>query len=167
MKSMSINIGSSLVRPDAIAKVTGQARFATDYYGEDHVWAGVKRAGVAHAILGHIDTSGATATPGVIAVLTHEHINGTNRQGVVRKDQPVLVDDKIRHCGDAVALVIAETRAAMEAGIRAVRIVFDQLEAVTDVRRSMEPDAPLIHENHETGNILLQGQILVGSGPSG
>ena len=85
----------------------------------------------------------------------------------MRKDQPVLVDDKIRHCGDAVALVIAETRAAMEAGIRAIRIGFDQLEAVTDVRRSMEPDAPLIHENHETGNILLQGQILVGSGPLG
>jgi CO/xanthine dehydrogenase Mo-binding subunit len=166
MKSMSINIGSSLVRPDAIAKVTGQARFATDYYGEDHVWAGVKRAGVAHAILGHIDTSVATATPGVIAVLTHKHIHGTNRQGVVRKDQPVLVDDRVRHCGDAVALVIAETRAAMEAGIRAVRVISDQLEAVTDVRRSMEPDAPLIHENHETGNILIQGQIMVGSGPS-
>ncbi|MFA6223442.1 MAG: xanthine dehydrogenase family protein molybdopterin-binding subunit [Desulfomonilaceae bacterium] len=167
MKNMSINIGSSLVRPDAIDKVTGQAKFATDYYGEDHIWAGVKRAGVPHAVLRHIDTSGASAMPGVIAVLTHEHINGTNRQGVVRKDQPVLVDDKIRHCGDAVALVIAETKAAVEAGIRAIRISFDQLESVTDVRRSMEPGAPLVHENHETGNILLQGQISVGAGSSG
>ena len=60
-----------------------------------------------------IDTDQAAQVPGVVRILTHKDISGSNRQGVIRRDQPVLVDDKVRHCGDAVALVIAETKTSL------------------------------------------------------
>ena len=49
-------IGEAMPRSDAFTKVTGAERFAADHYGEDLLWAGVKRAGVPHATIGHIDT---------------------------------------------------------------------------------------------------------------
>lgn len=166
IKDESTNIGVSVCRPDAVGKVTGESKYAADYYGENYVWAGVRRAGIVHAALKSVDCSKALQTPGVIAVLTHKDIRGTNRQGVIRRDQPVLVDDKIRHCGDAVALVLAETRTALDAGIRAVRIETESLSNVTNVIHATDHDAPLVHETNENGNILLKGEIKVGAGLS-
>ena len=106
--------GPLLPRSDAVLKARGKEIYAADFYAAGILWAGVKRAGVAHARIGSIRTGAARRLPGVIAVLTHRDVEGTNRQGIVRKDQPVLTDDKVRHPGDAVALVVAETREALE-----------------------------------------------------
>ena len=67
----TLNIGTSEPRADAYEKVTGQTKFAADYFGENFVWAGVKRAGVPHGRLKTVDVSRATELPGVLAVLTH------------------------------------------------------------------------------------------------
>src|SRR5512139_3478833 len=107
-------IGQTLPRADAFGKVKGEERFAADYYGQNFLWAGVKRAGIPHGWLRGIDTEKAEELPGVLAVLTHKDIRGANRQGVVRKDQPVLVDEKVRHRGDAVALVLAEEKTDLQ-----------------------------------------------------
>ncbi len=69
---------------------------------------GAKRAGLPHARLLGSDASAARALPGVVAVLTASDVPGTNRQGIVHQDQPVLVEDHVRHGGDPVALVLAE-----------------------------------------------------------
>ena len=164
MKFNQINIGSTLCRPDALSKVSGTAKFAVDYYGQDYIWAGVKRASIPHATLKNVDYSKALKVPGVLKVLTHKDIQGTNRQGVVKKDQPVLIDDKIRHCGDAVALVLAETKSALAEGLVAVRTETEELQAVTDVMSALKPGSPLVHENDAKSNILLAGEIIVGKG---
>jgi CO/xanthine dehydrogenase Mo-binding subunit len=157
-------VGTSVPRFDAYAKVTGAEKFAADYYAENMVWAGVKRAGVPHARLKLIDTSIAETLPGVLRVLTHRDISGSNRQGVVRKDQPVLVDDKIRHCGDAVALVLAESKAALKKAIDSVRLDYDLLPGVFDVEQALEQGAPLVHEEYVGGNVLLHADLKVGKG---
>ncbi|MFH0960759.1 MAG: xanthine dehydrogenase family protein molybdopterin-binding subunit [Pseudomonadota bacterium] len=164
MKDRSINIGSTVLRPDAQSKVTGQALFSTDLYGAGLIWAGVKRAGYPHATLKNIDRSEAIRLPGVIAVLTHKDVPGTNRQGVIKKDQPVLVEDRIRHCGDPVALILAETKHQMEAAIAAIRIEIEPLSAVTDPMLALSDDLPLIHEGSQNGNLLLGGAITIGKG---
>jgi CO/xanthine dehydrogenase Mo-binding subunit len=164
MSNRPANIGSTLLRPDALLKVKGEARFSTDFYEKGHVWAGVKRAGRPHAILKNIDYSEAIKLPGVIAVLTHKDVGGTNRQGVIKKDQPVLVEDRIRHCGDAVAIVLSDTRRSMEEAIRAIKLEVEPLPAVTDPRLSLKDDAALVHEKNENRNILLGGAITVGKG---
>ena len=101
-------VGLSMIRADARSKVTGREKFAADYYGPNLLWAGVKRAALPHARLRRLEVKAALRLPGVFAILTHEDVPGSNRQGIIRKDQPLLVNDKVRRCGDALALVLAE-----------------------------------------------------------
>jgi CO/xanthine dehydrogenase Mo-binding subunit len=156
------HVGRSVARRDAEAKVRGREKFAADYYGERFLWAGVKRAGVPHAVLKGVQTEAAARLPGVVAVLTSRDVRGTNRQGVIRKDQPVLVDDRIRHRGDAVALVLAEDRQALERAIAAISIDCDPLPGVFDMEAALGPGACRIHPDHAGGNTLLQGKLETG-----
>lgn len=155
-------IGEAMVRPDALTKVTGAEKFAVDGYGADFLWAGVKRAGIPHARIIGISTEAALQVPGVRAVLTAADVRGTNRQGVIRRDQPVLADDKVRHCGDAVALVVAEDQTALEAGLARVVLDLEPLEAVFDPEEALRENAPLIHDDHPDGNALFSAEISVG-----
>jgi CO/xanthine dehydrogenase Mo-binding subunit len=123
-------IGKSAPRADARAKVTGREKYAADYYSENQLWAGVKRAGIAHADLLEIELDAAGKLPGIVKVLTSEDVKGSNRQGVARKDQPVLVDDKIRHAGDAVALVVAESQEQLK---KALNLITLKSEALPEI----------------------------------
>jgi CO/xanthine dehydrogenase Mo-binding subunit len=157
-------IGTSLPRQDAWPKVLGQASYAVDYYGPDLVWAGVKRAGVPHARLRGLHLKAAQDVPGVIKILTHRDIPGTNRLGVVRRDMPVLVEEKIRYYGDALALVLAENPEALKEALDRLIPDLEPLPAVFDPGRAMEKGAPLLHEDHPDGNILLKGVLETGPG---
>ena len=156
-------IGRSYSRPDALTKVTGTEKYAADYYGDDMLWAGVKRAGIPHGRLRGIDTAAAKALEGVEAVLTHQDIHGSNRQGVVQKDQPVLVDKKVRHCGDAVALVIAGNRETLRRAVDLIGLDLEPLAAVFDPEEALAPGAALVHENNAQGNLLLKGALQTGN----
>ncbi|MBI5568561.1 MAG: xanthine dehydrogenase family protein molybdopterin-binding subunit [Desulfomonile tiedjei] len=159
-----LSIGTRVPRIDAYAKVTGREKFAADYYGDDLVWAGVKRAGVPHARIEGIDLKRCREAPGVICALTHEHVAGTNRQGVIRKDQPVLADDKVRHCGDAIALVLAEDKESLERALSMVSMDLEPMPGVFDPEEALEENAPLVHEDHPGGNALLKGELQKGIG---
>ncbi|MBF0548904.1 MAG: xanthine dehydrogenase family protein [Deltaproteobacteria bacterium] len=159
-------IGVVFPRTDALTKVRGEERFAADYYGRDLVWAGVKRAGIPHARLKSLDVDQARQVPGVIAVLTHRDIPGENRQGVVRKDQPVLVDDKVRHAGDALALVLAESKSALAAALKCIMCELEPLPGVFDPEQALADGAPLVHEDNPEGNILLKAEVKTGGDES-
>jgi len=157
-------IGKPFARPDAQAKVTGLEKYAADVYGENLLWAGVKRAGVAHGRIRRIDIKAASKYPGVIKILTGADVPGTNRQGIVHKDQPVIAGDKVRYAGDAVAMVIAEDKPALKKALSLIKIDIDPLPAVFSVEDALAPDAPLVHEDHPGGNVLLRADIQAGSG---
>lgn len=159
-------IGKPFSRPDAAAKVTGAEKYAVDYYGDNLLWAGVRRAGVAHGRIRNLDTSAAARLPGVVAVLTGRDVPGTNRQGIVHKDQPVLATDKVRYSGDAVALVLAENRETLKKAIDLIEVDIETLPGVFTVDEAMMPDAPLLHEEHPGGNVLLKAEIKAGDGES-
>ncbi|MFH1985107.1 MAG: xanthine dehydrogenase family protein molybdopterin-binding subunit [Pseudomonadota bacterium] len=159
-----LQVGDSAVRPDAVDKVCGRLRYAADAGGPGWLWAGVRRAGIAHGKLVAVHSEKALAMSGVVAVLTHADVAGTNRQGVVRKDQPVLVDARVRHCGDAVALVVAESPDTLARAVAAVGVDIDPLPGVFDMDDALCPDAPRIHDDHPGGNVLLQGSVVTGSG---
>ncbi len=152
-------------RQDAYDKVTGQTRYAADFYADDMLWAGVKRAGTAHAVLTAVHTDGAREVEGVVAVLTAAAVAGSNRQGVVQKDQPVLVDDRIRHRGDAVALVVAENRRALARAIGRIRVDSEPLPPLFSVESALADDCEVrIHPGHAEGNVLLSGILEWGDG---
>lgn len=154
-------MGCAVPRFDAQAKVTGLETYAVDHYPENLLWAGVKRAGIPHGRIRGIDTSTAEALPGVVGVLTAKEVPGTNRQGIVHKDQPVLADEKVRHRGDPVALVLAETREVLREALRLVHVDLEPLPAVFNPEAALQPEAPLLHER---GNLLLQATIKSGGG---
>lgn len=152
-------IGRRVRRADALAKAVGAERFCADLYPEDHLWAGAKRAGVPHARILAVHIDAARAVPGVVAVLTRADISGTNRQGIVHKDQPVLAGSVVRHCGDPVALVVAEDSEALAKALSLVRLELESLSAVFDPEEALAEGAPLVHSGREGGNLLLSGVV--------
>lgn len=163
-KKKICEVGRIMPRQDAYEKVTGKTRFPADYYHKDMAWAGVKRGGVPHARILSVDIDAARAVEGVVAVLTAGDVGGSNRQGVVRKDQPVLADDRIRHHGDPVALVVAETGTVLKEAIERIRIRVELLPAIFDPEKALQEDAVRIHETHPGGNVLLEGTLTAGKG---
>jgi CO/xanthine dehydrogenase Mo-binding subunit len=149
-------------RADALAKATGAERYALDTAPADCLWAGAFRPGeglgIAHGRVRAVDAAAALALPGVVAVLTAADVPGTNRQGIVHKDQPVLCD-VIRHAGDPVALVLAESAASLAAGLSALSADIEPLPAVFDPELALKKGAPLLHPGHKGGNLLLGAVI--------
>jgi len=166
IKTSVPEIGRDLPRADGPGKVTGAEKYAADYYGENLVWAGVRRAGIPHGRIRSVETAEAAALPGVLAVLTGRDVPGTNRQGIVHKDQPVLCRAKVRHCGDAVALVLAEDRKTLRKALSLIRVLFDPLPGVFEIEEALKPGAPLVHEEWKDGNVLLKAVVRAGEGAS-
>jgi CO/xanthine dehydrogenase Mo-binding subunit len=161
MANKMLEVGYTIPRADAHGKVTGAEKYAADHYAENMLWAGAKRAGVPHGKIKRLDVDSARACPGVLAVLTARDVPGTNRQGIVRKDQPVLAGDRVRHCGDPIALVLAEDRETLQRALALIKVEIEPLPAVFDVQGALRPDAPLVHAG---GNVLLHATIEIGAG---
>ncbi len=155
-----LQAGDTVARCDSHSKVTGLARFAADEYPEGLLFAGVKRALVPHGLLRTLNSARTLQEPGVVAVLTARDISGSNRQGIIHKDQPVLIEDRVRHRGDALALVLAESRESLEKGLDLIEARIDPLPGVFDPEEALKEDAPKIHEK---GNLLCHALIEKGS----
>ena len=81
-------VGKIQIRPDAVQKVTGEAKYTDDLIFNDMLYGRVKRVEIPHAILRQVDVSQARALPGVRAVLTAENLPGEHNHGLVRADWP-------------------------------------------------------------------------------
>ncbi len=165
LQSRPLTIGAPVPRADAAAKVTGREKYAADYYGDGFLWAGVRRAGIAHGGIRRISIQKAAGLAGVVRILTSRDVKGTNRYGVVETDQPVLADDRVRHIGDPVVLVIAEEKEILEQALGLIDIDYDPLPAVFDPIAALRDDAVRIHANRADGNLLLKGRIRKGDDP--
>ena len=135
-------------RNDGYAKVTGRAKFTGDLKFPGMLHAVPVYSDCVHAILCNILTDEAEASPGVVKVLTHRDVPGTNRFGQIIRDFRIFVDDRIRYHGDVVAVVVAESRTQAIAAAARVRVETSPLPVLLDPEAAMKPDAVLIHENH-------------------
>lgn len=147
-------VGQPVNRPQVTDKVTGKARYTDDYVFPGMLYGRTKRSDYPHAKLVSIDTSKAEALPGVKAVLTHEDIPGTNIHGVVYEDWPCLAADRVRYMGDPVAIVAAETPEIAEEALALIEVEYEPLTVVGDPIFAHTPEAPNIHEEWKTGNLL-------------
>lgn len=140
------SIGKDLIRPEAVAKVTGEALYCADIKLPGMLYAKIVRSTRAHALIKGIETSGALSVEGVKAVVTGEGCRG-KLMGYCIADQPPMTYEKVRFHGEPVAAVVAETPEAAAEGCLKVKVDYKDLPSVFDVRESMKSGAPLVHEN--------------------
>lgn len=138
-------IGKSQVKVDALEKVLGTTKFAADYSLPGMLYGGVFRSTVPHATINNLNLEKARALDGVEAVLDYHAIPGKNRFGIIIKDEPCLVDDKIRRYGDALAVVAAKSPEILEAALGLIEVEYLEIEPVFSFERALEADAPIIH----------------------
>ncbi len=144
-KAQSV-IGARVGRVEGVEKVNGQAQYAADVPYPGALWGKILRSPYAHARIVSIDTSKAREIPAVKAVVTGKEYPG-HYQGKSVRDIPALCWDKVRFIGDRVAAVAAETREAAEEAVNLIEVEYEELPAVYDPLKAMEPGAPLIHDD--------------------
>ncbi len=147
-------VGVSVPRVDAVAKATGELRFADDLFFPDMLYAKVLRSEYPHAEITGIDVSRARKTKGVAAVLTAGDIPGRNAFGPITADQPVFADKKVRYLGDAIAAVYAETESAAEEALSKISVEYAPLPVVSTEENALKEGAVLLHGTERTGNIF-------------
>ncbi len=151
-------IGDSPLRPDGTLKVKGEFAYSSDLWMEDMIWGVTLRSPHVHARIVSIDIGEALATAGVYAVLTADDVPGDN-VGLEHADQPALASGVVRYQGEPVALVAADHPEIARQATKKIKVVYEELPAVTDGRAAMEPDAPRVHAE---GNLLRHLKIRKG-----
>ena len=154
-------IGASILRREDKRFLTGRGNYVADLKRPGQTAGVFVRSPHAHARLRGIDTGPALAIPGVITVLTGadlvaDGVGGmpvgwgiTGKDGLPMKEppHPAMAHDKVRHVGDAVAFVVAETLERARQGAEAVQIDYEVLPAVVGVLEAVRADAPqLFHD---------------------
>jgi xanthine dehydrogenase molybdenum-binding subunit len=155
------HVGKTLIRPDALQKVTGEAKYSDDLYFEHMLYARVKRAEVPHAILLGLDVSQARTLPGVRAVMTAENLPAARYHGLVSMDWPILIGigERIRYVGDAVAIVAAETDEIATNALDLITMVVETQTVVKSPLEGLAPGAPALHPQ---GNLLKHIKVRKG-----
>jgi carbon-monoxide dehydrogenase large subunit len=143
--------------------LTGQGRYTDDIQLPRQAHAVFLRSSHAHADITRIDTEAAKAMPGVIAVLTGEdyaadglgNVPGTappkrrDGQPGYRPPRPALTRDRVRHVGQAIAVVIAESVNRAKDAVEAIEVDFDPLPVYLDAVTGTDPETPLLWEECE------------------
>lgn len=157
-------LGDDVPAPASQAIVTGMARYTLDVPAEElpgllHVK--LLRSPHAHARVLSIDSTDALRIPGVEAVFTHEDSPAqlfSTAQHELFTDDPDdtrVLDDVVRFVGQRIAAVVAVTVAAAEAGVRALRVEYQVLDAVFTPQDAMRPGAPAIHGDKDAATARI------------
>jgi xanthine dehydrogenase molybdopterin binding subunit len=145
---------SDMKHDSAIKHVTGQSIYVNDIEANRQLVGRVVYSPVAHARISLIDTKSALKLNGVVAILTHKEIPGENQMGPVIHDEPCLAEDEVTFIGQAIALIAAETEEAAIKAEKLIRIEYEELETILDLREAIATDS-LISEPRmiECGNV--------------
>lgn len=158
---MKKNIGERFTRTEDPRLLTGQALFVDDVDMPNMLHAAFLRSDYAHARLRSIDVSAARTYPGVIAVYTAEDMGEDWQPGPPLVSPPPTVEDiifhsrrqvplakdKVRHVGEPLAVVIAESRYIAEDAVEEILVDLEPLEVVADIETALDTNAPLVHDD--------------------
>lgn len=136
-------VGQGPARLESKQKLTGQATYVADMAMSGMLHARVKTSPHARARIIKIDTSKAEALPGVRAVVTGEELD--YRLGLYVVDKYILAKGEVRHYGEAVAAVAADSVVIAEQAVQLIEVEYEVLTPVLQPLDAIKEDAPLVH----------------------
>jgi carbon-monoxide dehydrogenase large subunit len=145
-------IGQSVKRVEDARFIRGKGNYVDDLQLPGMLHMAILRSPLAHARIRSIDTSRASALPGVVAVVTGELMAAHNLAWMPTLSgdtQAVLATDKVRFQGQEVAAVVAEDPYIAEDALELIDVDYEALPAVVNPRQAFESDAPLIRDEKE------------------
>jgi CO/xanthine dehydrogenase Mo-binding subunit/aerobic-type carbon monoxide dehydrogenase small subunit (CoxS/CutS family) len=139
-------LGRPVRRVDAVEKVTGRARYASDLVLPGMAHARVLRSPHAHARITRVEAARARALPGVVAVLTGADLTWCDPYyGPAFRDRPILAIDVVRFEGEPVAAVAAVDEATAAAALDLIEVDYAPEPAASTLEEALAPGAPLVH----------------------
>jgi carbon-monoxide dehydrogenase large subunit len=167
----STGIGASVKRKEDPRFLTGRGRYVDDLNLPNQTWAYFLRSPHAHAAIKSIDAAAAKAAPGVLAVFTNADMTGVNglpcgwtikgKDGEPHKGpaHPVLAAGKVRHVGDPVALVVAETLQQAKDAAEQIAVDYQELPCVVDIADAFKAGAAVVHDD-APGNVCYDWRLM-------
>ena len=172
-------VGRSLLRREDRRLLTGQGQFIADLVLPRMLHAVLVRSPVAHARIRSVDLSRAATAPGVVFALDGADLlqmlpsvpegqislprkwTSVIQHKFLSPRQPLLAHDKVRHVGEAIAIIVAESRAQAEDAAELVHMDLEELPAIVDPEAAVRPDSCIVHDQFQTN---LIGNFSVGRG---
>lgn len=136
-------LGRSEKRKDADIKVTGQAIYAGDIHVPGLLYSAFKRSPHAFAKITSIDTSATEKLPGIKRIVTGDDF--PTNLGLYMGDKPVMARGLVRHYGEYVAAVIADTKKQAEAAARLIKVEYELKQPILSIADALSSEAELIH----------------------
>ena len=159
------NFGAPITRNEDARLLSGQALFVDDVELPGMLHAAFLRSNVAHAHIRSIDVAAARARPGVVAVYTAADLGAYWAPGPLlvppppiagitfnQRTQVPLAKDKVRHVGEPLAVVLADSRYVAEDALADIGVELDPLPAVVDLEKALDDTSARVHEDVR-GNI--------------
>jgi len=169
-------LGTSALRPDGVAKVTGEFSFSSDMRAENMLWGATLRSPHPYARIKSIDTTKALLIAGVHAIITADDVPGKLTYGLISSDQPVFAKDVVRYMGEPVAAVAADHPETCRRALAAIVVEYEVMAPLVDAELAILPSTPPIHpdgnlirhqriihgDSNATGDIIVEGNYTIG-----
>jgi aerobic carbon-monoxide dehydrogenase large subunit len=153
-------LGTAVRRVEDIDLITGASTFVGNLALDGVLHLAFVRSPLAHGVITNIDTAAAAAAPGVVAVFTAADLDLPAHHGLMvvneKTPRPPLATDRVRFVGEAVAVVVAESKAAAVDAAELVEVDYDPLPAAIDMEAALDPGAEL--QFPELGTNLAGGE---------
>ena len=146
-------VGRAHRKIDAVAKVTGQTRFADDLSLPRMLYCKLLRSPHPHARIVRVDTTKAAALEGVVATLTGRDLPTPFGILPVSQDEHALAPDRVRYVGDPVAAVAATSEETATAALELVEVEYERLAPITSAEQAIATAEPRIHDYADRGNL--------------
>ena len=151
-------IGASTKRREDVRFLTGAGNYTDDINVHGQAYVHFLRSDVAHGRITNIDTAAAAAMPGVVRIFTGADFEGvgglpcgwqvTDKHGEVMKEPPpVLAQGKVRHVGEPIAAVVADTLQQARDAADAIDLDIEELPAVVNMKAALEEGATKVHDD--------------------
>ena len=136
-------VGKTIQREDALDKVHGRVRFADDVHPPGLLHAALLTSPHAYAKILEVDLGAARSAPGVRSVVRGEDF--PFRLGIYLGDKPPLARGTVRHHGEPVAAVVADTEAQAQAAVGLIKVRYEVLDPIRSPLEALEKGAPILH----------------------